>query len=136
MNARARADAARRRTTTRAMAAMDDARASATAVVDAHVARGALTTDDARTLRETIALGQAHLIADWPAPGVDDERKRAFVDEVRRADRGYPGGVAKYVSNARELLRASKEGKNPFEVWYCRPFYSALSSLCSTLARG
>ena len=78
-------DGARRRTTTRAMAAMDDARASATAVVDAHVARGALTTDDARTLRETIALGQAHLIADWPAPGVDDERKRAFVDEVRRA---------------------------------------------------
>ena len=64
-------DGARRRTTTRAMAAMDDARASATAVVDAHVARGALTTDDARTLRETIALGQAHLIADWPAPGVD-----------------------------------------------------------------
>lgn len=56
MNARAGADAARRRTTTRAMAAMDDARASATAVVDAHVARGALTTDDARTLRETLSL--------------------------------------------------------------------------------
>ena len=85
------ADAARRRTTTRAMAATDDARARATAVVDAHVARGALTTDDARTLRETIALGQAHLIADWPAPGVDDERKRAFVEEVRRRIGGTRG---------------------------------------------
>ena len=112
----------------RRVAADDDARrrgprasnemaATATAIVDAHVASGALTKEDARTLRETIELGQEHLVADWPAPGVDDERKRAFVEQVRQADRGYPGGVAKYVSNARELLRASKEGKNPFEGW-------------------
>lgn len=29
--------------------------------------------------------------------------------------KSYPGGVAAYVSNAKALLAASKEGANPFE---------------------
>ena len=83
----------RRRRTTRARSRdATTLRATATAIVDAHVARGALTTDDARTLRETIALGQEHSVADWPAPGVDDERKRAFVEQVSGRIAGTRGG--------------------------------------------
>jgi UDP-sugar pyrophosphorylase len=32
-------------------------------------------------------------------------------------DAGYPGGIAKYVENAKKLLGDSKEGVNPFDGW-------------------
>ena len=89
----------------------------AKAILAAHVKSGTLTSDDERLLQKMIALDQGHVLARWPAPGTDDEKKRAFVAELRVADAGYPGGVAKYVENARALLKASKEGKNPFEGW-------------------
>lgn len=62
-----------------------------------------------------IEMGQSHLFDHWPEPGVDDDEKRAFFDQVARLNASYPGGLAQYIKNARELLADSKAGKNPFE---------------------
>ena len=55
--------------------------------------------------------------ARWPAPGTDDAAKQRFLAQAAVCDAGYPGGIAQYVANAKQLLQASKEGKNPFDGW-------------------
>lgn len=35
--------------------------------------------------------------------------------QVRGLERGYPGGIAAYLKNAKALLRSSAAGDNPFE---------------------
>lgn len=62
-----------------------------------------------------IELGQSHLFEHWPGPGVDDDEKRAFFDQVAHLNDSYPGGLAQYIKNARKLLADSKAGNNPFE---------------------
>lgn len=62
-----------------------------------------------------IELGQSHLFQHWPDPGVDDDEKRAFFDQVAHLNASYPGGLGQYIKNARKLLADSKAGKNPFE---------------------
>ena len=95
----------------------DDDDDDAIAIVDAHVASGALTRAHGALLRGAIALDQAHIVRAWPAPGVDDDAKRAFAEQLSAVDAGYPGGIGKYIANARGLLEASRDGKNPFEGW-------------------
>ena len=60
-----------------------------------------------------IGAGQEHLFANW-RPGADAEKKRAFFESVRALEANYPGGVTAYAKNARELLRSSAAGENPF----------------------
>ncbi|KAK9748891.1 hypothetical protein RND81_02G088400 [Saponaria officinalis] len=62
-----------------------------------------------------VDMGQSHLFAEWPEAGVDDDQKLAFFDQVARLDASYPGGLAQYIKNAKELLADSKAGKNPFD---------------------
>lgn len=59
--------------------------------------------------------GQSHLFEHWPEPGVDDDEKKAFFDQVTRLNSSYPGGLASYIKTARELLADSRAGKNPFD---------------------
>jgi len=66
----------------------------------------------AKMLLET---GQTHLFEHWAEPGVEDDEKKAFFDQVARLDSSYPGGLASYIKTARELLADSKAGKNPFD---------------------
>ena len=58
---------------------------------------------------------QEHLFQHWPAPGTDDDRKRRFVAQVSALDQTYPGGLRKYIQNARSLLESSRKGENAFE---------------------
>jgi UDP-sugar pyrophosphorylase len=44
-------------------------------------------------------------------PGEDDERKRALVGQLARANASYHGGLPAYLTNARQLLADSKEGE-------------------------
>ncbi|XP_031258011.1 UDP-sugar pyrophosphorylase-like [Pistacia vera] len=60
-------------------------------------------------------MGQSHLFEQWAEPGVDDEEKKAFFDQVARLNSSYPGGLKSYIKTARELLTDSKAGKNPFD---------------------
>jgi UDP-N-acetylglucosamine pyrophosphorylase len=59
--------------------------------------------------------GQMHLFEHWPEPGVDDDKKKSFFDQVRRLNSSYPGGLVSYIQNARKLLADSKAGKNPYD---------------------
>lgn len=59
--------------------------------------------------------GQSHLFAYWPEPGVDDEKKKSFFEQVSRLNASYPGGLVAYIKNARRLLADSKAGKNPYD---------------------
>ena len=61
-----------------------------------------------------VANGQTHLFSAWKA-GEDVAAKHAFFEQVRGLERGYPGGVAQYVINARKLLQDSAADANPFE---------------------
>lgn len=58
--------------------------------------------------------GQDHLFRDWPAPGVDDDEKKSFFDQLVLLDSSYPGGLESYINNAKRLLADSKAGTNPF----------------------
>ena len=60
-----------------------------------------------------LECGQEHLFAQW-APGAAEAKKHAFFDQVRSVEKNYPGGCKAYTSNARELLRSSAAGENPF----------------------
>mmetsp|Transcript_10883 Transcript_10883/g.19215 ORF Transcript_10883/g.19215 Transcript_10883/m.19215 type:complete len:600 (+) Transcript_10883:279-2078(+) len=55
---------------------------------------------------------QAHLL---DAVADDPEMLEALLAQLTKLDASYPGGLGKYISNAKSLLKASKEGKNPFE---------------------
>eukprot|EP00249_Psilotum_nudum_P023023 c28728_g1_i2 orf=408-2345(+) len=59
--------------------------------------------------------GQGHLFTGWPDPGIDDDRKLEFFEQVAKLDVSYPGGLVAYIHNAKRLLADSKAGKNPFE---------------------
>ncbi|KAF5206725.1 Shikimate dehydrogenase (NADP(+)) [Thalictrum thalictroides] len=60
------------------------------------------------------AIGQFNLFTNGEEPGIDDEEKKGFFDQVTRLNMSYPGGLM-YVHNARKLLLDSKAGKNPFD---------------------
>ncbi|GAB4844122.1 hypothetical protein Ancab_037429 [Ancistrocladus abbreviatus] len=62
-----------------------------------------------------LVMGQDHLFQHWPEPGVDDDQKRGFFDQVARLNASYPGGLETYIKNARQLLADSKAGKNPYD---------------------
>ncbi|KAL1833704.1 hypothetical protein ACET3Z_003355 [Daucus carota] len=62
-----------------------------------------------------LEMNQSHLFKHWPDPGVDDDKKLAFFEQVNRLDGSYPGGLASYIQTAKGLLADSKAGKNPFD---------------------
>ncbi|CAI5524766.1 unnamed protein product, partial [Closterium sp. Naga37s-1] len=61
-----------------------------------------------------VSCGQAHLFSHWPEPGSNDDDKRRFFEQAARLDASYPGGLPRYISNARRLLADSRDGVNPF----------------------
>ncbi|KAA8546455.1 hypothetical protein F0562_002806 [Nyssa sinensis] len=71
--------------------------------------------DQIELAKMLLEMGQSHLFEHWPEPGIDDDEKRGYFDQVARLNASYPGGLASYIKTARELLADSKEGKNPFD---------------------
>ncbi|KAK7861214.1 udp-sugar pyrophosphorylase 1 [Quercus suber] len=74
-----------------------------------------LTPQQIELAKILLETGQTHLFEHWAEPGVEDDEKKAFFDQVARLDSSYPGGLASYIKTARELLSDSKAGKNPFD---------------------
>ena len=60
--------------------------------------------------------------------GDHDDKKAALVVQLKQLNANYPGGLQKYVTNAKRLLEESKSGREP-------PPCTAISSLgrCSPL---
>ncbi|KXG20772.1 hypothetical protein SORBI_3010G251200 [Sorghum bicolor] len=74
-----------------------------------------LAPDEVELAKMLLNEGQIHLFEHWPEPGVDDDKKRGFFDQVRRLNSSYPGGLLSYIQNAKKLLADSKAGKNPYD---------------------
>lgn len=55
--------------------------------------------------------------------GTDDEKKHNFFKQIKQLNSGYPGGLSSYISNAKDLLKKSKEGANPFEGAHSLSFF-------------
>ncbi|XP_057974681.1 UDP-sugar pyrophosphorylase [Malania oleifera] len=87
----------------------------ASSVPNLHKNLGLLSPDQIELAKMLVEMGQRHLFESWPGPGVDDDEKKSFFDQVARLNSSYPGGLASYVKTARELLADSKAGKNPFD---------------------
>ncbi|KAG0515988.1 hypothetical protein BDA96_10G324800 [Sorghum bicolor] len=67
-----------------------------------------LAPDEVELAKMLLNEGQIHLFEHWPEPGVDDDKKRGFFDQVRRLNSSYPGGLLSYIQNAKKLLADSK----------------------------
>lgn len=74
-----------------------------------------LSPKQVEVARMLVHMGQNHLFQHWSNPGVDDDLKLAFFDQVVRLNESYPGGLESYIKTARELLADSKAGKNPYD---------------------
>jgi len=76
---------------------------------------GAVSPSHRALFERLCSLGQEHLFSDWEGPGIQEAPKRQMLDALAKVDGSYPGGLAGYVENARKLLAASREGRNPYE---------------------
>ncbi|MBA0667862.1 hypothetical protein Goklo_000879 [Gossypium klotzschianum] len=74
-----------------------------------------LSPDQIELGKMLVEMGQSHLFQQWTDPGVEDDKKKAFFAQVAKLNSSYPGGLASYIKNARELLADSKVGKNPYD---------------------
>ena len=66
-------------------------------------------------LKMLMEEGQQHICAFWAPAGTRDAEKKVLVQQLLAADGTYPGGLRAYIRSAKQLLTASKEGRNPFE---------------------
>jgi len=57
---------------------------------------------------------QAHVYADWPTIGTNDEEKIKLCEQLADLDNSYPGGLTSYLTKAKKLLKESADGTNPF----------------------
>ncbi|KAF7829793.1 UDP-sugar pyrophosphorylase-like [Senna tora] len=74
-----------------------------------------LTPEQVELAKMLLEMGQSHLFQHWAEPGVDDDQKKSFFEQVARLNSSYPGGLASYIKTARGLLADSKAGKNPYD---------------------
>ncbi|KAK4490150.1 hypothetical protein RD792_000807 [Penstemon davidsonii] len=74
-----------------------------------------LSSQQVELAKMLLEMNQSHLFEHWPEPGVNDDDKLAFLEQVARLNASYPGGLASYIKTARELLADSKAGKNPYD---------------------
>eukprot|EP00854_Cymbomonas_tetramitiformis_P009790 gene9790-11599_t len=83
----------------------------------AHREAGVLDESELRFALELVKYGQGHLFREWGSPQEEVEQKTKLVKQLTMLDANYSGGLLKYISNARELLKSSKEGANPLAGW-------------------
>lgn len=80
-----------------------------------NAAAGLFSQAERQLAEELLSDGQAHLFADWDAPGICDNEKKEFMATLLNAHLAYPGGLTAYTRNARRLLTEAASGANPFE---------------------
>lgn len=77
---------------------------------------GGVTESQKELVEKLCEAGQTHLFARWGQ--VSPSIRRNFADQLESLDKEYAdGGLVGYISNAKTLLKDSREGKNPLEGW-------------------
>ncbi len=82
-----------------------------------HLGSGFFSEPERATVGELLAQDQAHLFADWDPPGTKDSKKRSFLEQIRRFNESYAGGISSYIEKGRTLLADATEGKNPWNEY-------------------
>ena len=77
--------------------------------------RSILSADEQRTVQLLLDNDQAHLFAHWPPAGEKDADKHRFLTQCALIESAYLGGIATYVSRAKQLLAFAQQGGNPYE---------------------
>lgn len=62
-------------------------------LLDPPVYQSSTSLQDVKLVGALVAEGQAHLFADWPAPGEQDDDKRRLLAQLRHLDKSYAGGL-------------------------------------------
>ena len=70
---------------------------------------------DVDLLRRVESAGQSHVFDGWFSSGASDEDKMRLLEQLKRLDLKYPGGLSTYIDNAKKLLEESRKGTNPLE---------------------
>ena len=76
-----------------------------------------LSAEEIKLVEILLDEGQQHVFDGWERAGVNDDKKHAMMRQVMRLEKGYPGGLKRYLSNARSLLVDARAGTNPFDGW-------------------
>ena len=66
-------------------------------------------TEYKEVVERYVEAGQGHLFEGWETRS----NKTELLNQFKEVDAGYPGGVVRYVENAKQLLKASQAGENP-----------------------
>ncbi len=69
-----------------------------------------------RTIKLLSEIGEADLMKDWDKPGVNDEKKRSFLDSVARYN--SLRSLKEYKQTAKRMLHQLKNEENPFEGFF------------------
>lgn len=79
-----------------------------------------LSNEEKTLVQLLLSNQQHHLFDNWDLPGINDELKHAFFNQVLKLHESYPSpnGLSDYVKNARYLLASSKNGDNPLDGYY------------------
>lgn len=64
-------------------------------------------------IEKLLKMKQGHLFQNWPAPGTQDDEKRAMLDQAISLDAYYHGGLEAYVAKVRKLAEEGKTKFNP-----------------------
>lgn len=84
----------------------------------AHLASAYFSDTETDMLRILIDTDQLHMFSDWDLPGIEDQRKKDFFNQLSLINNSYPGGIPNYIKNARILLRDAQNDVNPFEGYF------------------
>jgi len=60
-------------------------------------------------------ISQEHLFANWDKPGMYDDLKKKFLDQIIEMDKKFPGGLKQYRENVKNGVKNVIAGVNPFE---------------------
>lgn len=75
-------------------------------LLDPPVYQSSTSLQDVKLVGALVAEGQAHLFADWPAPGEQDDDKRRLLAQLRHLDKSYAGGLGSAVWVGSWMARA------------------------------
>ena len=59
---------------------------------------------DVDLLTRVAERGQSHVFDGWFSPGALEEDKRRLLEQLRRLNLQYPGGITAYIDNSKKLL--------------------------------
>ncbi|MCA9405077.1 MAG: hypothetical protein KC684_00940 [Candidatus Omnitrophica bacterium] len=80
-----------------------------------HISAGLFNDTQLEALLILKEIGEWKLTDNWDPMGVNDDKKKDFLDQVLKLDKSYPGGLIQYKANGKKKLKIAEQKKNPLE---------------------